>query len=315
MITNGEIRKQVTENIKPQRLKVFLYEFLYGLIIRVISGGIGAVLGVISSLIGNVLGVLICTILKIEDPQPIANAFSTPFTLISSAALAIFMAVFGVGLIRELLQLKSGNNASPVEFFKLGFKDYARTIKANLKYWVKLLPTLIAIVIANILIGIGYVGSSSEVYIIILFASVVLLYLFAGVWSFIYGLLYQALPYVLAKDEAIQDAKQVLAKSRDMLRGHFWQWTRMNLFYEFVNFIIVLAASILLTIGLVAAIAIVQGAGNGAVVIGIILAVVIAFLFILICLASALLMHYFSGKKVFNLDELYNAIEAERGKI
>ena len=314
MITNGEIRRQVTEQIKPHRLKIFAYQFLYGMIAGAMGGCVGGILGFISSFIGGLIGIVICMILKIEDYQAISNVFISPFYYTAMVALSIFMAVFAVGLVREILQLNSDNNVSPVAFFSLGFKDYKRTLKTNLRYWLKLLPAIILYLLGDVFFAIATITVNAEILPIILAATGFLLYLVGGSLLIIYSLLYQALPYVLAKDEITQDPKQVLAKSRELLRGHFWQWTRMNFFYSFISFLIVFALVLVSVMGIALGVVITQNAGDGAVLFGVLLVVIMIILICVVAIASSFLMTYFSAKNVFNLNELYNAIEAEKSQ-
>ncbi len=314
MISNGTIRKYVTERIKPFRLKVFGYALVFGIIIGVITGTIGSVLGFIASIIGALISLPISAIFNLaeSDASSLNQLISQSLSSICSIVISLFTSVFAIGYTKEMLMSVNDNDdVSPVDFFKLGWSDWKRIVQTYLRLWLKYLPALIIIFVGAIITVVGGFISGNEIISIVI-ALTGLAIIFAGwIYLLIVSLLYQTIPYELIYDET-SSAKDILIKARETLRGHFWQWTRMNYFYMFIFFIVMLVTIIGFTvlIGLFAYL--VSTAGNGAAAIGILMLFIGVFAFALICIAASFLLQYFTAKNIYNLDELYKVIQKEK---
>ena len=313
MIGNGEIRRQVAEKIKPNRLKIFGYSLVYGLIISMIASAVGSIFSLVTNIIGFMVSIPIGMALKLaeDDVSAIANLIGSPFAFVFSIIVGVLVAVFGIGYLREmLLCTDSSQNISPIDFFKLGLKDYKRTAKVYLRLWLKFIPPAVVCFVGEGIMAIGLIAIGNEIVQILLTLTGLLLILIGGVWSFIILLLYQTIEYEIIHDDT-SDAKQLLAKSRETIRGHLWQWTKMNYFYSVIFGLIAFAVAMIFTIGLIIGTYMISNAGNGASAIGVLLMIFDVIIFIPSCIAISLFLQYFSAKNIFNKEELYKAITSE----
>ena len=311
MISNSQIRREVTERIRPYRLKIFGYTFIYGLLAGLISGAIGGACGMLFGILGAMIALPICAIFNLEgaDVSTITQLFSNSLSSVVSIALSIFMFVLAVGYMKEiLLCVEENSKTGPVDFFNLGLKDWKRSIRVYLGILLKSLPGIILGFIGVFITTIAGVALGSSIAGIATIILGVVITIIGFVWSFTVMLLYQTAPYELIHDDNGLDAKGILEKSRETIRGHLWQWTRMNFYYAFIAFVIIFFAIILFAVLMGASGYLASNAGNAAAVFGVLVFVFVLLAFVAICIAASFLMQYFTAKNVINLDELYKAI-------
>ncbi len=311
MLKNSEIRKQVTEWIKPKRLIVFGYAFLFSLI----TGIIGFVVSVIVNMAVGILSIPIQIISKVAAGGAglVGNLCYFIMTVVSAEIIIVLLYIFRVGYLRQMLLLREKEpTVTPIDFFKLGFKDYKRTLKVALRLWLKYLPANILCILAFVVLFIGANYVSDNVTALITLLSFILLLLICVVWSLVIALLYQTTLYELAYDENTTNAKEILAKARETIRGYLWKWTRMNIFYSVTFGLALIAVIVVLVLLFVFGISIVENAGNGAAVVVSICMILGVFIFVMAIMACSFLMHYFKAKNIYNLDKLYNEIKKEK---
>ncbi len=316
MISNGEIRRKVTERIKHDRLKLFGYTLIYSMII----GTGGAILSFIVSLIAAILAALISLplgalfSLNTDNTRAIINLITQSCSSIATIFITILTFVLSIGFMKEIIlsMVPNDNKISPIDFLKLGFNDYKRLIKVYLRLFLKSLPGAILIIVGYFICAIGLLMSGAEIVAILisLFGGLVIL---AGIiWTIAILILYQTVAYELIYDEQGLSAKEILVKSRETLKGHTWQWTRMNYYYAFIAFIIVFFVTLLFvsTFGLSAYI--ISNAGNAAAVFGVLFMIFAVLIFAVTIAVVSFLLQYFTSKNILNLDELYKEIQSEK---
>ena len=320
MVSNSTIRKYVTERIHPFRGRVFGYALVYSLLSGFISGTIGCFAGALFSMLGMLISIPVCALFKLEGStaEGISNLFSSTCSSIISILISIFMFVLAIGYLRQMLLCVNNNNkTTPIDFFKLAFKDWKRSAKVYVRMILKYLPSMFILFFAILFLIISGVflseGGSAQIVGIILLLVGLLGFLVSGIWSLVIMIRYQTLSYELIYDEETEP-KGIINKAKENIRGYTWQWTRMNFFYAFIFFIINLFVITLFFIGFFFLMALASQAGNGAAAISIFAMIALIILFVPFCIADSLLLQYFTAKNIYNLDELYKAILKEKSQ-
>ncbi len=317
MVSNGEIRSNVTERIRPFRLKLFGYTLLYGLIVGTIAGIIGAAVSLISNIVGIGISAPIGAAfnLSANDIKDIASFIAQGISSIVSIFTSIITFILTIGFMKEILlsMVNDGNKVSPVDFLKLGFADAKRLAMVYLRLILKALPATILILVGSVIAFIGgFIGGGENIAVILALLIGGLIFFAGVIWAIVILLLYQTVGYELVYDEVGLSAKEILVKARETIQGHIWQWTRMTYFYAFIISIIVFFITIIFVAIVGISVYITTAAGNGAVAIGILLLVLAVIVFTVVVMAATLLSQYFSSKNILNLDELYKAIQIEK---
>ena len=317
MISNGEIRKYVTERIKPFRTKVFGYSMVYFIIISAISSAIMSVIYAITSLIGAGIGLVLQSITGSYEVVQMTSSISNSLSSIIQIVLYLLVFILSVGFMKEiLLCVNEKDKTSPVDFFRLGFQNYKKLIKVYFRMYLKYLLASIVMVIGIPFIIIGCIMFSEELGLAVVGIILLLIgffFVLAGsIISIIIFLQHQTLNYDYIYDEKDLSSKDLVKMARENIKGYVWQWTKMNFFYKVIFFFAFLALILILGLLIFVSSMIITAQNGVATVVAIIFMILALVLFIGGIIAISIFMNYFEAKNILNLNELYKMIIKEK---
>ena len=149
--------------------------------------------------------------------------------------IQIFISVpLSLGFAYSMIKIKRNEEVRPFDFLKIGFKNFGRAWKLDLRIFLKLIVPIIILIIGLVFIYVALFGATLVVYELSdveldwnllsnIFYIGIAIYLLGLILSIIFGLLY-SLVFMVAYDNPYMAASVAVNKSAELMRGNRWKF-------------------------------------------------------------------------------------------
>ena len=149
--------------------------------------------------------------------------------------IQIFINVpLSLGFAYSMIKIKRNEEVRPFDFLKIGFKNFGRAWKLDLRIFLKLIVPIIILIIGLVFIYVALFGATLVVYELSdveldwnllsnIFYIGIAIYLLGLILSIIFGLLY-SLVFMVAYDNPYMAASVAVNKSAELMRGNRWKF-------------------------------------------------------------------------------------------
>lgn len=149
--------------------------------------------------------------------------------------IQIFINVpLSLGFAYSMIKIKRNEEVRTFDFLKIGFKNFGRAWKLDLRIFLKLIVPIIILIIGLVFIYVALYGAALVVYELSdveldwnllsnIFYIGIAIYLLGLILSIIFGLLY-SLAFMVAYDNPYMAASVAVNKSAELMRGNRWKF-------------------------------------------------------------------------------------------
>lgn len=157
--------------------------------------------------------------------------------ILSSIALWVIMIPLGYGYITQFIRLKRESDFTYFGFLKEAFSNFGKIWKIFGNILLKMLPAVIVLIVAIVLLSFSIFytttsflfGSASSFGLgSILFIVAIVAYIATLIYMIPKSLLY-VLSYYIAYDNPDMEAREIVEKSEQLMKGHRWAFVWLQL--------------------------------------------------------------------------------------